>query len=247
MLEQTGITVTLRKASTYTEIDKEVLIAQRDDSTIWQCRFRIDKKWQRTSTGERDFDKAKEKAKELFYKAQARKDADYAPITRKFKDVAKVVLKQLHKDFVTGKNKTTYKDYTQVIERYLIPILGKYNVDSINYEVLEELEVKRTAKMGKAPTKSTLMTHNAALNRIFDEAVYRGYMPASKKPELKAKGTKYVRREEFTIDEVIKLRSNYDQFIQKGRVDFPYFSRHLIMSKMKWRGLYETHQIYGRI
>lgn len=33
----------------------------------------------------------------------------------------------------------------------------------------------------------------------------------------------------------------------KSDVDFPYFSRHLIMSKMKRRGLYETHQIYGRI
>ena len=108
-----GATVALRNATTYTVIDKEVLIAQRDDSTIWQCRFRIDKKWQRTSTGERDFDKAKEKAKELFYKAQARKDADYAPITRKFKDVANVVLKQLHKDFVTGKNKTTYNGQKQ--------------------------------------------------------------------------------------------------------------------------------------
>ena len=32
-----------------------------------------------------------------------------------------------------------------------------------------------------------------------------------------------------------------------GSVDFPYFSRHLIMSKMKRRGLYATHQIYGRI
>jgi hypothetical protein len=30
-------------------------------------------------------------------------------------------------------------------------------------------------------------------------------------------------------------------------LDFPDFSRHLIMSKMKRRGLYETHQIYGRI
>ena len=30
-------------------------------------------------------------------------------------------------------------------------------------------------------------------------------------------------------------------------VDFPDFSRHLIMSKMKRRGLYATHQIYGRI
>jgi len=31
------------------------------------------------------------------------------------------------------------------------------------------------------------------------------------------------------------------------RLDFPDFSRHLIMSKMKRRGLYATHQIYGRI
>ena len=30
-------------------------------------------------------------------------------------------------------------------------------------------------------------------------------------------------------------------------LDFPDFSRHLIMSKMKRRGLYATHQIYGRI
>ena len=32
-----------------------------------------------------------------------------------------------------------------------------------------------------------------------------------------------------------------------GNVDFPDFSRHLIMSKMKRRGLYATHQIYRRI
>ena len=32
-----------------------------------------------------------------------------------------------------------------------------------------------------------------------------------------------------------------------GIMDFPDFSRHLIMSKMKRRGLYATHQIYRRI
>ena len=36
--------------------------------------------------------------------------------------------------------------------------------------------------------------------------------------------------------------------IEFGRwLDFPDFSRHLIMSKMKRRGLYATHQIYRRI
>ena len=35
--------------------------------------------------------------------------------------------------------------------------------------------------------------------------------------------------------------------LSKFSMDFPDFSRHLIMSKMKRRGLYATHQIYGRI
>jgi len=211
--------VTKRNSTTFTVIDNEVLIAQRSNSTIWQCAYKIDNKWQRTSTGERDIALAKEKAKQLFYTAKARKDTDYTPITRKFKDIAKVVLKQLHKDFVAGKNTNIYKDYTQVIERYLIPILGKYNVDKINYEALEELEVKRAAKMGKTPTKSTLMTHNAALNRVLEEAIYRGYMSASKKPVFKAKGSGYVRREEFTVEEILLLRSNYEKFINDGRED----------------------------
>ena len=36
-------------------------------------------------------------------------------------------------------------------------------------------------------------------------------------------------------------------YMISGFLDFPDFSRHLIMSKMKRRGLYATHQIYGRI
>ncbi len=211
--------MTQRNSTTHTVIDKEVIIRLRDDSDIWQCAYKVGGKWQRTSTGERDINLAKEKAKQLFYKTQARVAIDYTPVTRKFRDVANVVLKQLHKDFVAKKNIAIYKDYTQVIENYLLPILGKYNVDSINYEVLEELEKKRIEKMGKVPTKSTLMTHNAALSKVFDEAIYRGYMPASKKPELKIRGTKGERREEFTLDEVRKIRGHYEQFINNGRED----------------------------
>lgn len=211
--------MTLRKSTTHTVIDNEVIVAMRSRSSKWQCIYKVDNKWQRTTTGERELNLAKEKAKQIFYKSQARTEIDYTPVTRKFRDVANVVLKQLHKDFVAGKNISIYKDYTQVIERYLIPILGKYNVDSINYEVLELLDAKRAERMEKAPTKSTLMTHNAALNRIFDEAIYRGYMVASKKPALKVKGKAGERREEFTVDEIRAMKAHYDKFIESGRLD----------------------------
>jgi len=208
-----------RKSNTHTVIDREVIITMRERSSIWQCVYKVGNKWQRTSTSERDINLAKEKAKQIFYKAQARVDVEYTPVTRKFKDVANVVLKQLHKDYVAGKNVAIYKDYTQVIERYLIPILGKYNVDNINYEALELLDAERERRMEKAPTKSTLMTHNAALNRIFDEAIYRGYMVASKKPTLKVKGKAGERREEFTVEEIRTIRQHYDKFVNAGRED----------------------------
>jgi integrase len=211
--------MTLRKSTTHTVIANEVIVTTRSRSSKWQCVYKVGNKWQRTTTGERDLNLAEEKAKQIFYKSQARIEIDYTPVTRKFRDVANVVLKQLHKDFVAGNNISIYKDYTQVIERYLIPILGKYNVDSINYEVLELLDAKRAERMEKVPTKSTLMTHNAALNRIFDEAIYRGYMVASKKPSLKVKGKAGERREEFTVDEIRAMKAHYNKFIESGRLD----------------------------
>ncbi len=208
-----------RKETTHSVIDREVVITTRKNSSIWQCVYKVGNKWQRTSTGERDVELAKEKAKQIFYKSQARLDIEYTAVTRKFRDVANIVLKELHKDFVAGRNTTIYRDYKQVIETYLIPILGNYNIDSINYEVLEEFEKKREEKMGKVPTKSTLLTHNAALNRIFDEAIYRGYMVATRKPELKTKGKASQRREEFTLEEVRVIRGHYNGFIESGRAD----------------------------
>ena len=208
-----------RKENTHTVIDREVVITTRPRSSIWQCVYKVKNKWQRTSTGERDIELAKEKAKQIYYQSQARLEIDYTAVTRKFKDVANLVLKELHKDFVAGRNVQTYKDYKQVIENYLIPFLGKYNVDKVDYEALEEFYKEREKKMGKEPTKSTLLTHNAALNRVFEEAIYRGYMVATRKPELKVKGKASERREEFTLEEVRKIRAHYSPFIESGRAD----------------------------
>jgi hypothetical protein len=48
--------------------------------------------------------------------------------------------------------------------------------------------------MGREPRSSTLNTHNSALNRIFDEAVARGYMNKLQVPVLVNKGRDSVRR-----------------------------------------------------
>lgn len=208
-----------RKETTHSIIEGELLIALRERSSVWQCRYKIGGVWQRTTTGERDIKKAKETAKKLFLEAQIRKENNYTPITRKFRDVARSVVKRMEKDIEAGQGKASFKDYIIALDRYLIPILGKYKVDSIDYVALAKLDKERITKMRKEPTKSTLLTHNAALNRVFDLAVEKGYMSQSSRPELKAKGKKSERRVEFTEAEVRALRANFDNWIEIGRED----------------------------
>lgn len=208
-----------KKDTTHIVIDKELIVYQRERSTIWQCRYCIDKQWQRTSTKEYDLGKAKKKAKELFLEAQFRKRNDIAPITRYFKDIAKSVVKKLKQEIASGNGKAIYKDYISTITNYFIPALGKYYVDSIDYKALEELDKYRVKKLKAQPTRSTLLTHNAALSKVLDEAIYKGYMLASRKPELKAKGKKSERRTEFTRVEATAIKANFDEWIEKGKAD----------------------------
>lgn len=219
-----------RKSTTHSIIEGELLVALRERSSIWQARYCVDGVWQRTTTGERDLKKAKDRAKELYNEAQWRKKSNITPITRFFRDVAKVAVKKLQAEVDSGSGKATYKDYITAIETYLIPILGKYKVDSIDYKALEHLNAERIKKMNakkgrkkgeelKVPTKSTLLTHNAALNRVFDLAIEKGYMTVSSKPNLIAKGKASERRDEFTEEEIRALRGNFEKWVDRGRAD----------------------------
>jgi len=211
--------VSAKKPTTHVLIEKELVIALRERSSVWQCRYCVDGKWQRQSTHTYDVKEAEKVARTLLMEAQMRKKLNVVPITRKFKDVAKSALKRLKTAASDGSSKAIYKDYIKVIDNYLIPILGSYNVDSIDGAVLDMLSEKRVQKMKKTPTKSTMMTHNAALNRVFDEAVYRGYMLESMRPKLTIKAKKTERRAEFSLKEVQVIRASFEKWIELARAD----------------------------
>jgi len=52
-------------ASTHILLERSLVIYQRERSDVWQCRYKVDGKWQRASTKERKLSKAKEAAKTL--------------------------------------------------------------------------------------------------------------------------------------------------------------------------------------
>ena len=83
----------------------------------------------------------------------------------------------------------------------MIPILGNHNVDRIDNAVLVEFQKQRLTMMGKTPSASVLNNHNSALNRVFDEALERGYMTKLQAPVLRNDGLKSERRPDFTLEE----------------------------------------------
>ena len=207
------------KETTYTLIERALIVYRRERSGIWQCRYKVDGVWQRASTKESDLTKAKARAHELRMEAEIRRRSNLPVITRKFRDVARLAVERLEHEIAVGKGKRSYTDYIRVINDYLIPILGKKSITSIDYQALDELNIKRAELMEKVPTQSTMLTHNAALNRVFDEAVIRGFLTEANKPKLEATGKKSERRAAFDMNELRALLANFDGWIDVARTE----------------------------
>ena len=205
--------------TTHVLMDNELVLYQREHSTIWQCRFKVDGTWQRATTKQRDFKKAKAAARKLWIAAEIRKEQNLPVVTRKFRHVAKLAVDRMDSETAAGRGKTSFVDYKRIIDDYLIPHLGNHSITNITYAVLELFDAWRIEQMRKAPTHSTLLSHNAALNRVFDEAVARGFLTDANRPKLEAKGKQSDRRPDFDLNEARALLANFDAWIERGRND----------------------------
>jgi hypothetical protein len=72
--------------------------------------------------------------------AAIRRRSNLPVITRKFRDVARLAVERLEHEIAIGKGKRSYTDYIRVIQDYLIPILGKRSITSIDYQALEHCD-----------------------------------------------------------------------------------------------------------
>jgi integrase len=206
-----------RASTTHVLLDNELIVYRRPRSRVWQCRYKVDSTWQRATTKQRDLAKAKARARELQIEAEIRRRSNLPFVTRKFRHVAKLAIEGMRQEVAAGRGKVSYTDYERVINDYLIPYFGNYSITNVDYAALDEFGKWREEKMGKAPTQSTLMTQNAALNRVFDEAIARGFMTASNRPKPASKGQKSARRPAFDVEEVRALRAGFDDWIERGR------------------------------
>ncbi len=203
--------------TTHQIMHRSLVLYRRENSQIWQCRYKVAGIWQRASTKEYKLSLAEERAKELLIEAEIRNRSHLPVVTRRFKDIANLSIQRMEQETEAGRGKVIYKDYIRVINDYLIPSLGSRLITNIDYAALENFEAERIRKMGRNPTSSTLHTQNAALNRVFDEAVIRGFLTEANRPKLKAKGERSNRRPAFELNEVKALLQSLEAWINKSR------------------------------
>ena len=160
---------------------------------------------------------AKKRAREIYVEYQVRQKNGLPVLSKRFVDVARLVIADMENQLEAGVGKVSWRDYKIVLEWYFIPYFGDKFVTSIKYEDLQRFAKWCEEKMGHAPKAITLNTHNSALNRVFDEAVARGYINSTHVPVLINKGRDRQRRPEFRREEYRKMIRSFPAWVNAGR------------------------------
>lgn len=197
-------------------VPRSLIVYKRPRNNVWQCRYKVANIWQRATTNETNLTAAIAKARELQIDAEVLKRNNVPIETRYVRNVAKLAIEKMEDELERGVGKVIYKDYIQVIKKYLIEILGNRKINNIDYAALNHLDAERIRIMRKQPSPSTLLTHNAAFNKVFEIAIDRGWISATAIPKLTTKAHKTTRRPAFDLVELKALLGNFDSWIARA-------------------------------
>ncbi|MCH9798342.1 MAG: hypothetical protein K0U17_00245 [Betaproteobacteria bacterium] len=213
----------MRTPSTETVVlkEEELRLVRRPDSKRWQAHFKVgeSKLWIRRATGTTDLTKAKAFAERLHMKAVFDYEDGRPVQSRKFKAVATTVMDRLIKEIKAGTARPSEKDYVSAIKLYLIPYYGSYNIDKITPAIISEFHVWRKKKIGRELSASAQNNHNAAFNRVMDEAIERGYMTEYMRPATKNTGAEGDARPDFTHVELEAIIAMMPKWAQTAHME----------------------------
>jgi integrase len=199
-------------------VDEGLYIYLQSNSEVWIARFRVGTKWIARTTKQRERDKALTAAIKVRAECEIKHEHGIAIQTRAFRDVAKLAIDRMQQHPPNVKGASTVKDHQWALRKYHIPFFDRTYITSIDHRKLTEFDAWRSREMGRTPSQSTLKTHNAALRKVFDEAVIRKWMTPGQIPALSSEGgIAATRRDYFTADEVAKIRAAFPAWIAEGK------------------------------
>ena len=134
-------------------------------------------------------------------------------VSKRFADIARLSIEKMKRQLEEGEGRKIYSAYIAVTQNYLIPFFGKYNIANINYQQVSAYEEWRKEKFGRELKASTVNTHIAALNRVFDEAIAREYMQKTQVPVLTNNGRASMRRADFNRSEYVQMLKAFRNWV----------------------------------
>lgn len=200
------------------DVHKKLKLDKRHGSDNWYARLTLDNgKRIVKSTRTDDLEEAKERAWELLHETKARIKNRLPAQTRKFKHVAEYAIKRMQDALENGTGKQAYKDYISALRIWMIPFFGSTDIDKIDLAALTAFDAWRTEKNNKPFSQSGINNHNAALNRVLDEAELQGWLVKSLRPTLLNRGIKSESRGSFTDAEYKKIYTALRTWHKKTR------------------------------
>ena len=95
VLRNYAFTMRERIETTHEVIKRKLIVFKRANSDKWQCRYKIKDEWIRCSTNEYTLESAIQSANMILIEAHVRDKLNIAPVSKKFKDVAKLAIQRL--------------------------------------------------------------------------------------------------------------------------------------------------------
>jgi integrase len=206
-----------KRKDTHQLIDRELVLFKRPTTAAWYCRYKIDDQWFTVTTKELDLKKAKQAAHNILVRAQVRKEDNSPIVSKRFRDVANIVIRAMEKRIEAGHTVKSYQQYKRITNDYLIPYFGKMHINNITPQTMEDYSEWRAKKMGKVPMYSTVRKHNVVMNMVFNEAVVRNYISKLKVPYLETKGEKSENYATFTVTETNIILAKLPEWVANGR------------------------------
>ena len=203
--------------STVHILEGKATLFQRPTSPVWHVRYKAHGKWERMTTKCVDLAEAKKAGADIVMNSIFREKNNLPIVSKRFKAVAKLAIARMNELHEAKQGKATFKTYIQALNKYFIPLIGNHNIDKIDNAVLAKFDRERLEMMGKIPSASVLNNHNSAINRVFDEAIERGYMTKFQIPLLRNEGIKTQRRPDFTLEDYTAIYKGMRKWVKEAR------------------------------
>jgi integrase len=213
-------------------IDDTLYVYLQNNSKYWYCRFVIFGKWYAKATKETELQKAIAKAHRIKLEYEVRVETNTLFTSKRFCDVAEKAIQNMHGELIHGGGKVIYKDYIGALRKYFIPFFDRTYITSIDQDKILEFETWRIDQLKRVPAKSTILTHNAALQMVFKEAIEKQWMLPVQVPVLSNKGVAGQRRAAFSKEEYNKAYDSVIKLEQNSRTEKSRQIRELLLDYM---------------